>query len=62
MVSNSIKTASHNKPDEPQGNSEDRELWLTIENTPEDRLDIIKKMEKLKRSIQINEESIKQHT
>ncbi len=51
MKTNTLSKASRvakDKKSNPQGRDE---LWLTIENTPEDRLEILRKMEKLQLSI-----------
>ena len=51
MKTNSAAKTSRitkDKKSNPQGLDE---LWLTIENTPEDRLEILRKMEKLQLSI-----------
>ena len=35
----------------------EKELWLTIENTPEDRLNILQKMKKLKYTLEKSDSS-----
>ena len=51
MKTNTLSKASRVAKDKKSNPQEIDELWLTIENTPEDRLEILRKMEKLQLSI-----------
>ena len=51
MKTNSAAKTSRVTKDKKSNPQEIDELWLTIENTPEDRLEILRKMEKLQLSI-----------
>ena len=51
MKTNSAAKTSRTTKDKKSNQHDFDELWLTIENTPEDRLEILRKMEKLQLSI-----------
>ena len=51
MRTNTLSKTSGVAKDKKSNRQEIDELWLTIENTPEDRLEILRKMEKLQLSI-----------
>ena len=51
MKTNTLSKTSRVAKDKKSNRQEIDELWLTIENTPEDRLEILRKMEKLQLSI-----------
>ena len=51
MKTNSTSKTSRVTKDKKSNQCDFDELWLTIENTPEDRLEILRKMEKLQLSI-----------
>ena len=51
MKTNSGAKTSRVTKDKKSNQYDFDELWLTIENTPEDRLEILRKMEKLQLSI-----------
>ncbi len=51
MKTNSVSKTSRVTKDKKSNQYDFDELWLTIENTPEDRLEILRKMEKLQLSI-----------
>ena len=51
MKTNTLSKASTAAKDKKSNPQEIDELWLTIENTPEDRIEILRKMEKLQLSI-----------
>ncbi|MBR85982.1 MAG: hypothetical protein CMM29_04190 [Rhodospirillaceae bacterium] len=51
MKTNTLSKASRVAKDKKSNPQEIDELWLTIENTPEDRIEILRKMEKLQLSI-----------
>ena len=51
MKTNSTPKTSRVTKDKKSNQYDFDELWLTIENTPEDRLEILRKMEKLQLSI-----------
>ena len=51
MKTNSAAKTSRVTKDKKSNECDFDELWLTIENTPEDRLEILRKMEKLQLSI-----------
>ena len=51
MKTNSTSKTSRVTKDKKSNQYDFDELWLTIENTPEDRLEILRKMEKLQLSI-----------
>ena len=51
MKTNTLSKTSRVAKDKKSNREELDELWLTIENTPEDRLEILRKMEKLRLSI-----------
>ena len=51
MKTNSASKTSRVTKDKKSNQYDFEELWLTIENTPEDRLEILRKMEKLQLSI-----------
>ena len=51
MKTNSTPKTSRVTKDKKSNQYDIDELWLTIENTPEDRLEILRKMEKLQLSI-----------
>ncbi|PPR65986.1 MAG: hypothetical protein CFH08_00323 [Alphaproteobacteria bacterium MarineAlpha3_Bin7] len=51
MKTNTLSKTSRVAKDKKSNREELDELWLTIENTPEDRLEILRKMEKLQLSI-----------
>ena len=51
MKTNSASKTSRVTKDKKSNQYDFDELWLTIENTPEDRLEILRKMEKLQLSI-----------
>jgi len=51
LKTNTLSKASRVAKDKKSNPQEIDELWLTIENTPEDRIEILRKMEKLQLSI-----------
>ena len=51
MKTNSAAKTSRVTKDKKSNQCDFDELWLTIENTPEDRLEILRKMDKLQLSI-----------
>jgi len=51
LKTNSVSKTSRVTKDKKSNQYDFDELWLTIENTPEDRLEILRKMEKLQLSI-----------
>tara|TARA_B100000965_G_scaffold326783_1_gene289405 strand:+ start:493 stop:675 length:183 start_codon:yes stop_codon:yes gene_type:complete len=51
LKTNSAAKTSRITKDKKSNQHDFDELWLTIENTPEDRLEILRKMEKLQLSI-----------
>ena len=51
MKTNTLSKASRVAKDKKSNPQEIDELWLTIENTPEVRIEILRKMEKLQLSI-----------
>ena len=59
MKTNSAAKTSRVTKDKKSNQYDFDELWLTIENTPEDRLEILRKMEKLQLSITETEMKLK---